>query len=960
MHMNLFEYWKTSPEGLSSKEIEERRKELGANIFEEEKKETVFMQFIKEIKNPLNVILLIAAVGSFFLTESGSSYMDTIVIVFAVLLNIFISIFQSRKTNDTFNKLKNLKKYTILVKRDGKKQIIPVEELVVGDIVMLESGDRVPADMVLFWSRKLKVDESSFTGESAVVLKNSLKKNKKKTKKIEDENKIFLGTIISSGEGEAIVTAVGEDTEFGRILLTLQDIEKRKSPMEKKMQKITFLVSIIAIIGAFIVVIAGLISGKTASEIILLGVAVAVAAVPEGIGASISAALSVGSYRILKKGGLVKDLVSAETLASVDTVLTDKTGTLTRGSMTFGKIYSNRLTKKDVKIFATLATSVFWDYRNKKFAGDEMDVAIAESLKKDNLDFNQIQATSKVIDTLPFSSKNKFFASLRESSDGLNTQRIIYVKGAPEKIIESCDKIQTRMGVQDFEVLTKYRFFDIFKKEQSSDSRFLAFAYKKTNMNSLPEEPQNILNDLIFVSLISFSDPIKKNAKRVIDEIKQMGTDVIMVTGDSKEIAYDIAIKTGIITKDYNNVTVIDGDKMKKMTEKELYLATKKTKVFARVSPSEKLKLANAMISGGRTIAMTGDGVNDVLALSKADIGISFKGASEAAQETASLVLMKNDFKIITEAIKEGRNIIENIKKTVIYLLSSSFTEIIVISGALIIGGPLPFLTVHILWANIIEEGLMNFAFVFGKNDYISNNEKFNSKILTKEIKEMIFTFGIYDAITTLGLYYFLTTLSLTDSKLQSLMFLGLALDFFFIAYALHNLRKPIWKSDLFSNRYLNIATLIGLTILGISIFTEWGRGILHLEKFSFLEIFLLMLFALMDLVLIEFLKKRIFEKHNKDKIFISERKKNIQNINSNGDSKIIKKNNYIQNNIKKNKNIVYKKIEKVKKEITTISDNDNIKKYKRLETDMVKKKQERQNINNKIDNSVDDVKVID
>jgi len=326
-----------------------------------------------------------------------------------------------------------------------------------------------------------------------------------------------------------------------------------------------------------------------------------------------------------------------------------------------------------------------------------MDVAIAESLKKDNLDFNQIQATSKVIDTLPFSSKNKFFASLRESSDGLNTQRIIYVKGAPEKIIESCDKIQTRMGVQDFEVLTKYRFFDIFKKEQSSDSRFLAFAYKKTNMNSLPEEPQNILNDLIFVSLISFSDPIKKNAKRVIDEIKQMGTDVIMVTGDSKEIAYDIAIKTGIITKDYNNVTVIDGDKMKKMTEKELYLATKKTKVFARVSPSEKLKLANAMISGGRTIAMTGDGVNDVLALSKADIGISFKGASEAAQETASLVLMKNDFKIITEAIKEGRNIIENIKKTVIYLLSSSFTEIIVISGALIIGGPLPFLTVHIL-----------------------------------------------------------------------------------------------------------------------------------------------------------------------------------------------------------------------------------------------------------------------
>ncbi len=865
--MNLFEKWKTRQTGLWDNEVIDRRKKFGSNFIEKDEEKNIIEYFIEEVKKPLNLILLIAAFGSFFLAlKDGEGYIDFYVIIFAILINIFISIFQARKTNDTFEKLNESKILEVLVTRNGEKEIILSRDLVVGDIVLLHSGDKVPADLVLFSSNNLKVDESSFTGESMSVAKNH---ENKKINTEDANNVLYSGTIIMSGQAEAIVTAVGINTEFGKILKTLQEVEKRESPMELKMKKITFLISAIAVIATVVIVFAGLISGKTVTEIILLGIAVAVSAIPEGIGASISAALSVGAYRILKKGGLVKDLVSAETLASVNTVLTDKTGTLTSGIMTYDGSFSEGLSEKDIKIFATLASSVFWDNKNKRFSGDEMDVAIAKSLKKDNIDFNAIQSENIVLDELPFNSKNKFYISLREDFDGISKNKTIYIKGAPEKILEKCNKIQTKSGVIDFNIMTKYKFFEFFKRKQSVNSRFLALAYRKTHLDFISKDTENVLDDLVFVSLIYFNDPLKKNIKDTISEIKSMGTDVIMVTGDSKEIAYEISEKTGLINKEeYASLKekVIEGTQMKKMSEDEIYEASKKTKIFARVDPEDKLKLANAMIKGGRTIAMTGDGVNDVLALSKADIGISFKNASAAAQETASLVLINNDFKIITEAVKEGRNIIENIRKTVIYLLSSSFTEIIVIAGALIIGGPLPFLTGQILWANIIEEGLMNFSFIFGKNEEAEkSNGKFNSKILTKEVKTIIFTLGIFDATTTLILYYYLNTLGLEDIKLQSLMFLALVMDFLFVTIALQNLRKPVWRINIFSNLYLVIALFIGVISLSLAIFTEKGREILHLEKFSQTELLYLLGFAVFDLILLEFLKYIIFWGGKKD-----------------------------------------------------------------------------------------------
>lgn len=823
--------------GVLEGDIKRRCLSFGKNKIEPKKKDYFLLYFLNQLKNPLNVILIFAGILTFSLGE----HLDTYVIFSAVLVNIFITIFQESRTNKTFQELNKLKEFDVLVKRDSQKTVVQSEELVVGDIVFLNSGDKVPADMRIFEYSSLFIDESSFTGENLSVEK-------------KDGDLVFSGSIVKKGYAIGIVVAVGENSEFGQILMELDGIKKKPSAIAEKMKKISIFIGLIAVFATFIIIAGGVYSGLPIYSLIVLGVSVAVSAIPEGLGASVSAALSVGMHRLLKKGILVKDLVSTETMASVDTILTDKTGTLTEGNMTLKEVFLNqnlKISRKEFLKYAYLASDAVFDFKNKQFVGDEMDIAIANEVEYGylNLKCSEIEEGYEVLKILPFSSENMFFAKLVKNR--ASEKMYIFIKGAPELILEKSDSL----SVQENEDFQK-----ILKDNQGANSRFLGFAYVEIKNSDFDLDSCDLSADnLRFIGFISFLDPLKKSVEDVLRTVKEMDLDLIMVTGDSKEVAIAVAQESGLVEQ--GNDACLEGDDIERMTKEELYSVTRDIKVFARVSPKAKLKLAETFVHHGHRIAMTGDGVNDVLALSQADIGITFANASEAAREAASLILKKNDFTLILLAIDEARNVIKNIRKTVVYLLSSSFSELIVIFGALILGGPMPFLAIHILWANIVEEGLINFAFVFGKNKRDSSSKKFNSKILTKKIKKTMFLLGVFDGVFLLTLYLILWKSGLSEIKIQSLMFLALSLDFIFIAYAITDLNKSILKAKIFANKYLNFSVLAGLALICVAIFVEPVSNLLHLEPFSFIEIVYLMGFALADLVVIEMLKYFIFRK---------------------------------------------------------------------------------------------------
>ena len=822
--------------GVKDSDLENRKKQFGTNKIEPKKRENILILFLKELKNPLNAILILAGI----LTLSLGEHLDMFVIFAAVLVNVCITLFQESRTNKTFQKLHTSKVFDVLVLRNGQKEVVQAGELVVGDIVYLNAGDKIPADVRVIEYSEFMVDESSFTGEAENVEKQT-------------GDLSFSGSIVKRGSAKVIVTAVGLQSEFGQILSELNAIEKKPSAIAEKMKKITMLIGAIAIFAVILVILGGVYNGLKLHTLIILGISVAVSAIPEGLGASVSASLTVGMHRLLKKGILVKDLVSTETMASVDTILTDKTGTLTEGNMSMKKLFVNQyseLSERDFLLHSFLASDVSYDVKHEQFVGDEMDIAIAHKLldttyfdpKDVQREFTNMYTTLKV---LPFSSENKFFARLVESKK--TQERFVFVKGAPEIILAAASNLSDEQRIE---------YKNILDNEQGVESRFLGFGYKQILDHNISELELN-LSDIHFTGFASFLDPIKKSVEEVLDHVKKMDLNLIMITGDSKEVAMAVAQKTGLVHGD--DMLCLEGSDIQDLSKDELYEKTQTIKIFARVSPQDKLKLAETFIERGHRIAMTGDGVNDILALSQADIGITFANASEAARESASLVLEKNDFSLILSAIDEARNIIKNIRKTVIYLLSSSFSAVLVIFGALVIGGPMPFLAVHILWANIVEEGLLNFAFIFGENKKEEYSGRINSQILTPKVKKMLFAVGIADALLLLLLYFFLFKSGFTETKIQSLMFLALSLNFSVVAYALTDLRKTIFRKDIFSNKYLNFAVFIGVGLITLAIGWEPLRNILQLEVYSRAEILYLILLAFVNLFIVEVCKFFIF-----------------------------------------------------------------------------------------------------
>jgi Ca2+-transporting ATPase len=872
--------------GLTAMKVATRQKKYGKNVFEKAKKETSTDRITKQLKSPLVFILIIAGIGTLLLGE----YLDMTVIFIAVLINIIIGVFQEKRASSAFEKLAESQEKHATVIRDGKKIVIEATELVPGDIVAMEAGMYIPADVRIVEYNNLSVNEAALTGEWVSVSKDAgvIEKDTHITGQL---NMAWMGTLASSGTALGIVVETNGKTQIGKIAKSLAYAEETQTPLQKSIKKLAKFLANFTIISVAIILLIGIFRGESIAEMLLVSIALAVAVMPEGLPAAVTVVLALGMEAILKKGGLVRNLLAAETLGSTTVILTDKTGTLTMAEMrvasvitlnslkkTSGKEIPARIGKvgsfevvdeRSVLDMAILTSDAFiegkeealseWVVRGRPVERAVMIAGIDSGINQDDLLKSQPR-----IDFLPFESKRRFVASLHNTLKSKKNR--LYLSGAPELLLEKASFVYSNNKKIKLTKNTREKLAKVQEEKSSEGMRLIGVAYKDTRENTLPgkesAESTVVLENIIFAGFIVLHDPLRPEVGESIKTAREAGARVIMLTGDNPATAAKIAQEAGIKRK---GTDVLTGNDIENYEDSELLKALETTDVFARVLPDQKLRIARLLKSEGHVVAMTGDGINDAPALRSADIGIALGSGTEVAKEASDVILINNSFSIIVNAIEEGRRILDNLKKIVAYLLSTGFSEIFVVGGALIVGAPLPLLPAQILWTNILEEGFMNFAFAFEpkESDVMKRDPHASSmkNILTPNLKRLIMLIAVVTGVFLILFYFFLLYLNLPIEEIRTFMFIAMSVDSIFFAFSVKNLHKPIWKIKVFSNKYLLVSLSISTAMLIAAITLPPLQKLLSLTPPSMLEFVIILALGLFNLAVIEFVKYFVFEK---------------------------------------------------------------------------------------------------
>ncbi|MBL7045801.1 MAG: HAD-IC family P-type ATPase [Parcubacteria group bacterium] len=860
--------------GLTGEEAKKRLVFNGKNELISDERFGLLKNIFKQFKSPLVLILLIAGFVTLFLHE----YLDSTVIFIAILINVVIGVFQEGRASKAFEALNSSQERYATVVRDGKKVVLSTTLLVPGDIVELIGGSYVPADIRLTEEKNLSINESALTGEWVAVSKSSddVVQNEKTKALAEQRNMAWMGTLVSHGFGKGVVVSTGMKTEVGKIAKHLHKHISRNTPLQQSVRKLaSFLVYAI---GASVIAIVaiGLFRGLPLSEMLLIAIAITVAAAPSGLPAAVTIVLALGMEEILKKGGLVRNLLAAETLGSTTIILTDKTGTLTEARMKLHGLHtlwgigrSVKEAKKeniDLLQMAVRASDAFTEGvvdKDGKLSihGRPIEKAImAAGIDAGLLEGGQGGECPR-LDFLQFESSRRFAVSLNNCNG--ESENTLYFSGAPEVLLAHSTYVYEkgqRRAITDGE---RKKFLDTQNTLSGDGLRFIGIAMKKVEVKKLPEsfdEEKGMTEKLTFVGLLSFIDPIREDVPAAIKTAQMAGAHVMMLTGDNPETARNIAVSVGIAEA---GEEVLRGVDIEDLTDKELLSELSRVNIFSRVLPEQKLRIVKVLRSSGEVVAMTGDGVNDAPALRSADIGVAVGSATEVAKEASDLVLLNNSFSILTEAIAEGRRVIDNLKKIIAYLLSTGFSEMIVIGGALAAAAPIPFLPTQILWANIIEEGFMSFAFAFEpratdvmRRDPRSSKTK---QLLTKDMKKIIFIIATITGVFLLILYFLLLRIDIPIEEVRTLMFAALSLDSIFFALSFKDLRLPIWRIPLFSNRYLLISLGVSMFFLVSALTFPPLQKLLSLVPLNFGEILFLVGVGLFNLMIIELVKYLVF-----------------------------------------------------------------------------------------------------
>ncbi len=825
----------TSDQGLTDNEAEKRLQQYGYNELKEKKKITGLQLFINQFKNFLIFILIIAMIVSLFLGE----LIDAVAIFTILVLNAFFGFYQERKAEHALEALKKIAAPKAKIIRAGQTRFVLARELVPGDIILLETGDKVPADARIVEELNLKIDESVLTGESVAVKKTAVKVSKDA---IPDRKNIaFSGTTVVYGHCKAVVIATAMETEFGKIAKILQEAEEM-TPLQKRLESLGKQLGIVILAITAIVFLAGYFHGIELVEMFLVAVSLAVAAIPEGLPAVVTITLSIGLLRMAKKNAIIRKLSAAEALGSTTVICTDKTGTLTVNQMTVRKLYvNNEIIEVTGEGYETIGKFLFDKKEimdegiktllkignlcnnatlDKEAVGDPTEIALLVSAHKAG--FSDLRKKYRKIDEIPFESERKMMSALFED-DG-REGKVIYTKGAAEEVLKRCEFIYKNGKKERLTTKDRKEIMEMNSKFALSSLRVLAFAMKE--LGKFEE------NDLMFVGLQAMIDPPRPEVKDAVKKCKDAGIKVVMTTGDHKDTAVTIAREIGILDKG----GVLTGEELEKINEKEFLAIVDDVSVYARVSPEHKVKITSALKKKGHIVAMTGDGVNDAPALKKADVGIAMGiTGTDVTKESSDMILTDDNFATIVAAVEEGRTIYDNIKKFVVYLLSANMGEIMTIFTAIMLNLPLPLLPLQILWMNLITDGLPALALgvEVPEPDIMKRKPRDpREKILNRSVLTYVILVGFIYVIGTLGLFYLELA---NETKARTMAFTVIIMFEMFHALAIRSY-MPIYKIGFFSNKKLIIAIASSVVLQAMVIYVPFFNVIFDTVPLSAMD----------------------------------------------------------------------------------------------------------------------------
>lgn len=693
--------------GLSETQAAARLQKYGTNRLEEQKKKGIFSLFMEQLNDPLIYILMVAIAISLFLKEAG----DAAIIAAVIILNSVVGVVQEDKARKAIEALQQLSSPKALVMRGGQKYEIPSEHLVPGDIVFLEAGRQVPADMRLFKAVNLKIEESALTGESLPVDKTTEELGADMTGIGDMVNMAFMSTTVTYGRGEGIVTATGMSTEIGKIAGLIDSSSNEMTPLQKRLADLGKLLSMVAVLVCAFLFLVAVLQRRDIGDMLLTAISLAVAAVPEGLAAIVTIVLALSVSRMVKVGTIVRKLSSVETLGAVGTVCSDKTGTLTQNRMKVKECYADGHIIKEEEL-RDYDNSLFWEactlcndaVIGEKRLGDPTELALLDMAYEHGINKEKLEQKLPRVDERAFDSERKRMTTVHRNG----AEKIAYIKGAADEVIDLCQSVWVHGREMTFSAKAKREAKAAVEEMAGRAFRVLAVAVKQKG--DLKDE-----KNMVFVGLVGMIDPPREEAKGAVESFQGAHVDTVMITGDHVDTAFAIARELGIAGEKKECMT---GAEIDAMTDQEFRERVVDIHVFARVSPEHKVRIVEALRARGRIVAMTGDGVNDAPSLKAADVGIAMgKEGTDVARGAADLVLTDDNFATIEKAMKEGRGIYENIRKTILFLLSSNFGEIITMLVAILAGFPTPLKASHILWINLITDSLPALALGMDKND---------------------------------------------------------------------------------------------------------------------------------------------------------------------------------------------------------------------------------------------------
>ena len=832
----IFKTLNSNIDGLDSKETEKRLNDYGQNIILNKKKTPWILRFLKQFNDTMIIILLVVALLLYFYGYFYShEYTDTIVILFVVFINAIVGFMQEEKAALILRDLKKYETSTCKVKRNDKIIVINTKELVPGDIIYLESGETVPADIRILSCESLKVDESALTGESVPVQKsaNVLKENLILQ---EQKNMLFLGTSITNGKCTGIVISTGKNTEIGKIALSLNEIDRIETPLQLKIKelskKITFIVFIILI---FIFILA-LINKYTILEIIMLCSSLAVAAIPEGLPTVITITLSVGISNLAKKKTVVKQMQAVETLGAIDIICSDKTGTITQNKMTVKEEYI--IDENMLNYICALCNDglIYED----KYVGDPTETCLYEYLYNKKIDSLKLRKKCERILDIPFDSDRKMFTTLNK----IDNDVYILCKGSMDSLIEKVNLSKTEKQ----EVLDKVKSFS------KNALRTLGFAYKK--LDYIPKDIKELEkgeSNLSFAGILGMIDPPRESVKKSVILCKNAGIRPIMITGDSIDTATAIAKDVGIIS---NDDEAILGSELDKYNDKELKNIVKQYSVYARVNPYHKERIVFALQNSGKIVAMTGDGVNDAPAIKDAHVGVGMGiTGTDVTKSASDIVLMDDSFSTIVVAVEEGRRIYNNIRNNIVFSLSSNFAEIFTIIIGLFSKTTI-LLPIYILFIDLVTDSIPSICLSFEKSENGIMDKKprgINKPLFTPFIKSCIASSAIIETIFVV-LTYFISLKVYGQETAMSLALLSMVVQEIVYSISCRNLKQSVVKQGLFSNKAMNYGLLL-ILLIELIVFVTPVRKLISITSIDISLILVVFLINFMAIFIYELIK---------------------------------------------------------------------------------------------------------